>query len=381
MIKGVNEQLEAGPQRWSDWKWQYSNRIQTQEELQKSIQLSPPEKEALGSDCLPLPFSITPYYLKLVDPINPNQGIRRSIIPRIEETAVFESDLNDPLAEQNHEVVPGLIHRYPDRVLFLVTDNCPAYCRYCTRSRLAGKNLMEGPREKRWLAAIEYIKQNRSVRDVLISGGDPLILSDSALQWLLEQVRGISHVDIIRIGTKAPAVLPMRITPELTAMLKNYHPLFLSLHFIHPEELTEEAGRACRMLADAGIPLGSQTVLLKGVNDNVEVLTRLFRQLLTFRVRPYYLLQCDPVAGNEHFRTPIENGLEIMAGIDGFVSGYAVPAYKLDTPGGGGKIPLIPDPIHGRDGDYLIVENYRKEKYRYPDPGGQITSCGSHRDD
>jgi lysine 2,3-aminomutase len=268
-----------------------------------------------------------------------------------------------------------LVHRYPDRVLFLVTDFCSTNCRYCTRSRLIGKSHRIGSPHLRWAQAVKYIEKHREIRDVLISGGDPLTLEDTHLEWLLESLREIPHVEIIRIGTKVPAVMPMRITKELTDTLRKYHPLFMSLHFIHPREITPETSEACARLAYAGIPLGSQTVLLKGINDDAEVLTRLFQGLLRIRVKPYYLYQCDPVAGTSHFRTPVEKGIELLEKVRGFTSGYAVPAYVVDAPGGGGKIQLLADHIEGRQGGELLLRNYEGKEFRYPDPGGSVTSC------
>jgi lysine 2,3-aminomutase len=262
--------------------------------------------------------------------------------------------------------VPGLIHRYPDRVLFLALDFCSTYCRYCTRSRVVGHGRLLFNR-RRLEQALDYIRRTPTVRDVLLSGGDPLTLSDSQLDWLLTRLRQIRHVEIIRIGTKIPAVLPQRITPQLTKMLKRHHPLWMSLHFTHPDECTPEAARACRRLADAGIPLGSQTVLLKHINDSVETMGRLVHQLMCMRVRPYYLYQCDPISGSSHFRTPVHKGLEIIQGLRGFTSGYAVPTYVIDAPGGGGKIPLMPEYCQGRDGCDIVLRNYEGKAYRYPD--------------
>jgi lysine 2,3-aminomutase len=275
-------------------------------------------------------------------------------------------EADDPLGEERQSPVSGLVHRYPDRVLLLVTDFCSTYCRYCTRSRVVGHGAIY-PNKNRLLKAVEYIRESPAVRDVLLSGGDPLTLSDERLEWLLQQLRPISHVDIIRFGTKVPAVLPQRITPKLVRMLKKYHPLYISLHFIHPQECTPEAYRACGMLADAGIPLGSQTVLLKGVNDQVETMKDLMHHLLRMRVRPYYLYQCDPISGSGHFRTTVEKGLEIIRGLRGFTSGYAVPTYVVDAPGGGGKIPLMPNYVQGRDQEFLFMKNYEDKIFRYPD--------------
>jgi len=266
-------------------------------------------------------------------------------------------------------VVPGLVHRYPDRVLFLVTGTCPVYCRYCTRARMVGHPGGEYRFDvSQWEGAIDYIATHPSIRDVLISGGDPLILADDRLEWLLTRLRRISHVEFLRIGSKVPASLPQRITPALTRMLKRFHPLFMSVHFTHPAELTPEVAEACARLADAGIPLGSQTVLLAGVNDDVATLKALFQGLLRVRVKPYYLYQADPVTGSGHFRVPIAKALEIVAGLRGHTTGYAVPTFVVDAPSGGGKVPLHPETCVGRDGDDLLLRNYTGRIYRYRDP-------------
>ncbi len=263
------------------------------------------------------------------------------------------------------------MHRYPDRVLFLVTSYCSVYCRYCTRSRMVGDQCGTHFSTAHWRAALDYIARTPAVRDVLLSGGDPLTLSDERLEWLLANLRRIPHVEIVRLGTKVPAVLPHRVTPALCRMLKRFHPLWMSLHFAHPGELTPETAHACERLADAGIPLGSQTVLLAGVNDSVPVMTRLMQGLLKIRVKPYYLYQCDPISGSSHFRTKIAKGLEIIRGLRGHTTGYAVPAYVVDAPGGGGKIPLLPDYVEGRDGGDLVLRNFENRLFRYPDGCGE----------
>jgi len=278
---------------------------------------------------------------------------------------VSQGEEHDPLGEDNHSPVPGLVHRYPDRVLFLVTDYCSSYCRYCTRSRIVGRRKSHSP--ARWQKAIAYIANNPAIRDVLLSGGDPLTMADEQLDWLLGRLQQIPHVEMIRIGTKAPMVLPQRITPELVAMLKKHHPLWVSIHCTHPDELTPEATKACAMLADAGIPLGSQTVLLSGINDSVDTMRRLMHGLVKIRVKPYYLYQCDPIIGSAHFRTPVSKGLEMYQALRGHTSGYAVPNYVIDAPGGGGKIPLIPETVVGREGNDLLIRNYEGKVYRYPD--------------
>ncbi|MBP9944659.1 MAG: KamA family radical SAM protein, partial [Desulfomicrobium sp.] len=267
---------------------------------------------------------------------------------------------------EGHSPVPGIVHRYPDRVLFLVTEFCSTYCRYCTRSRLVGK---VGHRSdmRSWQAALDYIREHDEVRDVLLSGGDPLTLPAMKIEWLLSQLRSIPHVEIIRIGSKVPAVLPQRITPNLVRMLRRYHPLFISLHFTHPDEITPDTALACNRLADGGIPLGSQTVLLSGVNDDVETMKRLMHALVRNRVRPYYMYQCDPIPGSSHFRTPVDTGLSIIQGLRGHTSGYCIPTYVIDAPGGGGKVPLQPDYFRGRDEEGVVLRNYENRIFHYPD--------------
>lgn len=355
------------PSEWNDWGWQIRNRIRRQSELSKFIYLSPEETQAFADKRNQFPLSITPYFMSLLDELNAQQPLRRTVVPVAAEAIQGPGEKDDPLGEDGHSPVPGLVHRYPDRVLFLVTGFCSTYCRYCTRSRIVGRAQGCQINRKHWEKAVAYIAATPTIRDVLLSGGDPLTLSDDTLEWLLAKLRKIRHVEFLRIGTKIPVVLPQRITPALTRMLKRYHPLWMSIHFTHPEELTPETSMACRRLADAGIPLGSQTVLLKGVNDDGETMTRLMQGLLRIRVRPYYLYQCDPITGSAHFRTSVQKGVDIIRCLRGHTSGYAVPNYVIDAPGGGGKIPLIPDYTAGRDGGDLLLENYEGNLYRYPD--------------
>jgi len=352
---------------WNDWGWQVANRITSVEELEQRIVLSDDERMARVTGPDPFPMAITPYYLGLVDPLDPTQPIRRSVVPTCHERLLASGELEDPLAEERDSPVGGLVHRYPDRVLFLATNFCSTYCRYCTRSRLVGRGLGRGGDRSRWEAGIEYVQSHPEVRDVLISGGDPLTLSDEALEWLLTRLRQIAHVELVRIGTKVPAVLPQRVTLQLVTMLRRFRPLWISIHFTHPDELTPETSRACCRIADAGIPMGSQTVLLKGVNDNVEAMKALCRGLVRLGVRPYYLYQCDANRGTAHFRTPVARGLEIIEGLRGHTTGYAVPTYVIDAPGGGGKIPLLPEYSLGRDGADLLLRNYAGRVYRYTD--------------
>jgi len=367
----------ATKQEWNDWHWQLRNRVRDVQSLEKMFPLSDDERQAFNGASVSLPLAITPYYLSLIDPINPLQPLRRMAVPSVWEHFRSIGEEDDPLHEDATSPVPGIVHRYPDRVLFLVANACSTYCRYCTRSRIVGRRENSDTIDARWRQGIAYIASHPEIRDVLLSGGDPLTLADEQLEWLLSNLRQIPHLEIIRIGTKAPAVLPMRITPALVRMLRRYHPLWLSIHMAHPDELTQDAARACERLADAGIPLGSQTVLLAGINDDIETMARLFQGLLKIRVKPYYLYQCDPIFGSAHFRTPIAKGIEIIKGLRGFTSGYAVPVYVIDAPGGGGKVPLLPEYIVGREDGYLLLRNYEGRLFRYPDHWGDPSDLTS----
>ena len=353
---------------YNDWKWQLKNRITSLFVLKRFINLSKDELKAFQLTNEILPFSITPYYLSLIDPRNASQPLRKSVIPSHLEFMRCPGDQDDPLGEDADSPVYGLVHRYPDRVLFLVTNACSVYCRYCTRSRMVGECVSHPLNQDDWEKSIQYIAEHPEVRDVLISGGDPLTMEDDAIEFLLKSLRKIPHVEMIRIGTKTPAVLPQRITPALCKILKKYHPLYLSVHFTHPNELTPETAKACNRLADAGVPMGSQTVLLSGINDDVSTMKTLMQGLLRIRVKPYYIFQCDPIVGSSHFRTPVEKGLEIIQGLRGHTSGYAIPSYVIDAPGGGGKIPLLPEYYQGREGDEIVLKNYENNYFRYPDP-------------
>lgn len=360
---------------WKDWRWQSRNRFKTLAQFEKALNLSDDERAAMSQGGMMLPTGVTPYYMSLLDADDPDQALRRTVIPTINEYLRFPGEADDPLGEDVHSPVPGLVHRYPDRVLLLAIDFCSTYCRYCTRSRVVGHGEI-APSEARLEAIFSYLEKATQVRDVLISGGDPLALSEDKLDWILGRLRAIPHIEFIRIGTKMPAVLPQRITKELTQMLKRHHPLWMSLHYLHPDECTPESKQACERLADAGIPLGSQTVLLKGVNDDVSIMTSLVHKLLMMRVRPYYLYQCDPISGSAHFRTTVKKGLDIIEGLRGHTTGYGVPTYVIDAPGGGGKIPLQPDYVVGRDGDDLLLRNYEGKQFRYPDPEPDMTAIG-----
>jgi lysine 2,3-aminomutase len=361
------------PAQWNDWRWQARSRIRSLEELSRIFELSDDERDAVARHQGSLPLGITPYYASLMSREDAMEPLRRTHIPVGSEYLKTPGEADDPLGEDGHSAVPGLVHRYPDRVLFLATGFCSTYCRYCTRSRMVGEAGGDYSFSRpQWEDALNYIADNPQIRDVLISGGDPLTLSDERLDYLLGRLRRIPHVEFVRLGTKVPVVLPMRITRSLIRVLKKHHPLWMSLHFTHPAELSLEVTEAVTRLADAGIPLGSQTVLLKGVNDSVETLKTLYHGLLMRRVRPYYLYQCDPITGSSHFRTSIDKGLEIMQGLRGHTTGYAVPTYVIDAPGGGGKIPLLPDYVVGREGEDLILRNFEGNTYRYNDPQGVV---------
>jgi lysine 2,3-aminomutase len=348
---------------WNDWRWQLRNRIRDLEGLQRAFTLTDDEREAVLKLGKRLPLGITPYYAAVIQ----DSPLRKTKIPQTAEFIRSPGEYDDPLGEEAHHVVPGLVHTYPDKVLFLVTDFCATYCRYCMRSRLVGQGTFV-PDRAMWERALDYIREHTEVRDVLLSGGDPLVMADDRLEWLIQRLRAIPHVEMIRIGTKVPAVLPQRITRDLCRMLKKYHPLYMSLHFVHPDELTPETARACERLADAGIPLGGQMVLLKGVNDDAAVMKKLCTGLLKIRVKPYYLHQCDAIAGSMHFRTPVQAGLDIIKSLHGHTTGYAVPNYMIDAPGGGGKVPVTPNYIVKREGEDLVIRNYAGTLYRYRDP-------------
>ena len=358
---------------WDDWRWQLRNRLRTTADLKRVMTLAGYESTAGPRSRDRLPLSITPYYSTLIDRDNHLDPIRRCVVPTILENEISPGEAEDPLGEDDDSPVPGLVHRYPDRVLFMATNKCSVYCRYCTRSRSVGKEHINGKMKAHWERSLAYIERHQEIRDVLVSGGDPLVLADDTLDWLLGRLRRIRHLDIVRIGTKAPVVLPQRITPALAKMLRKHHPLWINIHFTHPREITPETSRACEYLADAGIPLGSQTVLLKGVNDDVATLRDLYHRLLRLRVRPYYLYQCDRIKGSAHFTTSVAKGLEIIRGLRGHTTGLAVPNYVIDAPGGGGKIPLLPQYSLGRDQDDVVLENYENRIFRYFDPRADVS--------
>ncbi|HAM39015.1 MAG TPA: lysine 2,3-aminomutase [Elusimicrobia bacterium] len=347
------------------WHHQLKSRINNVEKLSKLISLSDSELKALGNSSR-LKMSITPHFLSLIDKNNTNCPLRKQAIPTSQELNISEDDLSDPCGEERDMVVNGLVHRYPDRVLLLVTNLCAMYCRHCTRRRLTNKKETSLSQEH-LDNAYSYIKKNKKIRDVLISGGDPLILSDEKIESILKSLRAIEHIEIIRIGTRIPVVLPQRITPQLVSTLKKYHPLYISIHFNHSKEISKETKIACEMLADAGIPLGSQTVLLKGINDNTKVMMNLMHELLKIRVRPYYIYQCDLAPGTAHFRTTVATGIKIIESLRGYTTGYAVPEYVIDAPGGGGKVPISPEYIISKSKGNIIIKNWKNEIYVYPE--------------
>jgi len=350
---------------WNDWKWQLRNSFTSIDELKKIMKLSEKEIMAINNLKGRLPMRITPYFASLIHDTGFSHPLRRNVIPVVEELLQTSTEQSDPLHEKSFSPVKGIVHRYPDRVLFTVTQVCSNYCRYCTRSHSVGKLDKLGKQD--FEKAFSYIAAHKEVRDVLISGGDPLTLTDEVLDYILFNIRKIEHVEIIRIGTRTPVVLPQRITDNLVSILKKYHPLFISLHFSHPAEITQECAEACIKLADNGFPLGSQTVLLKGINDNVPVMKELMHMLLKIRVRPYYLYQCDLIPGSSHFRTTVRKGLEIIKGLRGFTSGYAVPTFVVDAPGGGGKIPLLPNYVVEHNSEKIVLRNYKGILCEYPE--------------
>ena len=353
--------------KWNDWKWQVKNRIETLEELKKHIQLTPEEEEGVQKSLKTLRMAITPYYLTLIDTENPHCPVRKQAIPTGAELHQSAADLNDPLHEDEDAPVPGLTHRYPDRVLFLITDMCSMYCRHCTRRRFAGQTDRESTSE-RIEKGLEYIAKTSQVRDVLLSGGDALMVSDARLEYIIQRLRAIPHVEIIRIGTRTPVVCPQRITDDLVNMLKKYHPIWVNTHFNHSNEITPEAIAACAKMADAGIPLGNQSVLLRGVNDSVSVMKKLIHDLVRIRVRPYYIYQCDLSMGLQHFRTPVSKGIEIIENLRGHTSGYAVPTFVVDAPGGGGKIPVMPTYIISQAPHKTVLRNFEGVITTYSEP-------------
>ena len=352
--------------QWFDWRWQLAHMMTTSDELGRVVALSAEERAGLAASSKLFRIGITPYYASLMDPAHASCPIRLQAIPHPAEADIRDEELRDPLGEDSHNPAPSVVHKYPDRVLFLVVDRCGIYCRHCNRRRLVGGD--DPPTTADLEAGLEYIAKTPRIRDVLLSGGDPLLLSTRRLGYLLGRLRQIRHVETIRIGTRLPVVCPMRIDDELTAMLRQHHPLFINTHFNHEKELTPEARAACERLVDAGIPVGNQTVLLRGINSSVRSLRALMRGLVRSRVRPYYLFQGDTVIGTDHLRTPVETAMELYRGLRGWMSGMCIPQLVLDAPGGGGKVPIMPSYIEELDTERVIVKTYRGERIEYPQP-------------
>jgi len=363
---------DVSDEDWGNWKWQIANRLTTVDELREVINISDEEAEVIEKSLNRLRMAITPYYASLMDPDDPTCPIRMQAVPTMSETHIARADICDPLHEDADSPVPGFTHRYPDRGLLLVTDQCSMYCRHCTRRRHAGET-DRAYSQKRIAGCIEYVRNTPSIRDVLISGGDPLTIDEDLLEWTIAELSAIPHVDFVRIGTRMPVVCPQRVTEKLCAMLKKYHPLWMNIQFNHPKEITPESSMACNMLADAGIPIGNQSVLLKGVNDCPLIFRELNQQLLKIRVRPYYIYQCDLSEGIEHFRTSIGKGIEIMEYLRGHTSGLAVPYFIVDAPGGGGKIPVMPNYVVSRSDRTVLLRNYEGVITTYQEPEDNIS--------
>ncbi len=354
--------------QWDDWRWQMKNRVTTLAGLEKHLSLTSQERAGVLLAGTKLALGVTPHYFNLIERDNPDCPIRKQVIPRIEEGYDSPYDMADPCGEDSAMPVPGLVHRYPDRVLFLVTDRCASYCRYCTRSRVVS-GVGEQELHTDFEEAFAYLEKHTEVRDVLLSGGDALLLSDERIERILSRLRAIRHIEFLRIGTRVPIFLPQRITPQLCEMLRKFHPLWMSVHVNHPRELTSEVRDALGRLADAGIPLGNQSVLLAGVNDDVDTMKKLVHRLLMCRVRPYYLYQCDLIRGSSHLRTSVAKGAEIIEALRGFTTGYAVPQFVIDAPGGGGKVPINPGYVVYHDKEKVVIRNFEGRIFEYPEPG------------
>jgi len=350
---------------WNDWHWQLRNRITTLAQLETLLELSPQERAGCRFAAHKLALAITPHFFNLIDPLDPNCPVRRQVIPHIDESVVAPGESADPVGEEGTMPVPGIVHRYPDRVLFLVTDRCASYCRYCTRSRLVS-NAQSYDFHPELEQGLQYIAAHPEVRDVLISGGDPLLLSDAKIDALLGRLRAIPHVEFIRMGSRIPVFLPQRITPELAAIFRKHGPIWLSIHTNHPKEITRELAEACERLSLAGVPLGNQSVLLNGINDTPEIMKSLVHRLLMMRVRPYYLYACDLIEGSTHFRAPIQKGIDIIRSLRGHTTGYGVPQLTIDGPGGGGKIPINPEYVQAIHDGIVELRNFEDRAYVYP---------------
>src|SRR5271168_5171973 len=357
---------DATAAQWNDWQWQMRNSVKSLDHLTGKIELTGEEHAGVLLANTKLAMGITPYFFNLIDPFDTACPIRRQVIPRIEEMTYEPGDMADPCGEDHAMPVPGLVHRYPDRVLFLVTDRCASYCRYCTRSRVVS-GVGEQELHIDFEQAYRYLEAHTEVRDVLLSGGDALLLSDDKLRGILRRLRAIEHIEFVRIGTRVPIFLPQRVTPELCRMLQEFHPLWMSVHVNHPRELTTEVEAALERLVNHGIPLGNQSVLLKGVNDDLDVMRALVHKLVMCRVRPYYIYQCDLIHGSAHLRTSVAKGIEIIEGLRGHTTGYAVPQFVIDAPGGGGKVPINPEYVLSRDADRVVIRNYEGIVFEYPE--------------
>ncbi|WHH60361.1 lysine 2,3-aminomutase [Petroclostridium sp. X23] len=372
--KDISLWKDVSESQWNDWKWQVANRITTVEQLRQVVELTESEEKGIIRCLETLRMAITPYYTTLIDPHDHESPIRKQAIPLAFEVEEARCDMEDPLHEESDSPVKGITHRYPDRVLFLITDQCSMYCRHCTRRRMAGSTDNSMPK-KDLQTAIDYIKRTSKIRDVLISGGDSLLVNDETIEFILGSLRKIEHVEIIRFGSRTPVVLPQRITDDLCSIIRKYHPVWLNTHFNHPQEITPQTKEACAKLADSGVPLGNQTVLLKGVNDCPYIIKKLMHELVKMRVRPYYLYQCDLSSGIEHFRTPVGKGIEIIELLRGHTSGFAVPTYVIDAPGGGGKIPVSPQYLISQSENKVILRNYEGVICAYTEPEEKDSEC------
>lgn len=364
----IREVLQPTDSQWADWKWHFRNRFNTVEKLARVLPLTRRQEKELQIVAVKFPFSITPYYLSLVRADDPNDPILLQSLPSFKELLHADMGQDDPLHEQEDSVVPGLVHRYPDRALLVITDICPLLCRHCTRKREWDGGNWWIRRPAHLEAAFEYLRKTKTIRDVIISGGDPLTVDNDGLEWILAQLRSIPHLEIIRFGTRFPVVLPQRIDEGFCRICDKYGPIWLNTHFNHPNEVTPDAARSVRELLRAGVPVNNQTVLLKGINDTVETQLKLSHELLKIRVRPYYLFHADEVRGTEHLRTPVETGIKIMEGMRGHTSGLGVPTFVVDVPGGGGKIPLMPNYVLSWTEDEIILRNYENQVFRYRNP-------------
>ncbi len=362
-------------EQWNDWKWQTKNRVTTLEELEKYIPLTEDEKQGIKKTLVRFKMAITPYYLTMIDPSNPNCPIKKIAVPTGYEASIGKHDLEDPLHEDGDSPVPGLTHRYPDRCLLLITDMCSMYCRHCTRRRLVGENDCGAVSMDRIDAAVDYMKAHPEVTDVVVSGGDSLLVSDEVLEEILKRLRSIPHLQTIRFGSRTPVVMPQRITDEFVNMAKKYHPIWFNTHFDHSDEISIEAYEACQKLVENGFPVGNQAVLLAGVNDCVQTMRELMKNLIAMRVKPYYIYICDLSSGIEHFRTPVSKGIEIMEGLRGHISGLALPTFVVDAPGGGGKTPVMPQYIVSQSPGRVVLRNFEGVITTYYEPENYKETC------